>query len=302
MDGIRLQNTDPPPFRACPVCASRRSREHRRAEGKCFLRCRDCQSMYVAEPPDQQELRTLYESADYSAARGHAGDSTIESAKAATVRAYLRRLDYHAAPGRRYLEVGCSTGAGLTAAAAAGWEPAGIEFSPPAAAIARTRGGVRAVHVGTVLDAPFDAGSFDVVTMFDVIEHIDPPQPTIERVRQLLRPGGLYLLLTPDAGSVSARMLGRRWPHLLSEHVVCFSRRGLRQVLEATGFQVLEEGFAWKRVNLEMLLRHAALHPEVAGSGLLRRISGVLPRSLRRFTMPFNVGEFYAIARRNTDS
>lgn len=266
------------------------------------MRCRDCQSLYAAEPLDWQKYRALYESANYSTARGHAGDSAIENAKVATVRTYLRRLERSAPPGRRYLEVGCSAGAGLAAAAAAGWEVEGVEVSPPTAAVARARAGVRAVHVGTLLDAPFDVGTFDVVTMFDVIEHIDPPQPTMERVRQLLRPDGLFLLLTPDAGSVSARMLGGRWPHLLAEHVVCFSRRALRQVLHATGFQVLEVGFAWKRVNVEMLLRHAALHPEVVGSGLLRRLSAVLPDPLRRWTVPFNLGEFYAIARRNAES
>jgi SAM-dependent methyltransferase len=138
--------------------------------------------------------------------------------------------------------------------------------------------------------------------MFDVIEHIDPPRRTLERVHELLRPRGLLLLVTPDAASLSARVLGRRWPHLLPEHVVCFSRDGLRRLLAATGFDVFDVGFAWKKVNLEMVVRHAELHREVAGGGVLRLLGRVLPNWLRKALIRFNLGEFYVIARRSEGS
>ena len=153
--------------------------------------------------------------------------------------------------------MGCSAGVSLTAAAAAGWQVDAVEVPPAAAAVARQRPGVGTVHSGTLLTAPLSPNSYDIVCMFDVIEHIDPPQPTIERVYRVLRDGGLFVLVMPDGDSLSARLLGKCWPHFFPEHVICFSRGGMRRLLEAAGFGILRVAFAWKRVNADMLVRHA---------------------------------------------
>ena len=267
-------------------------------QGFVYRRCGDCRSLFLGTPADDTRLSSVYASAAYAEQRGHSNDLTVAACKSATVAVYLQRLRRHFPRGSRYLEIGCSAGAGLSAAAALGWEAEGVEVSPAAAAIAGRLPGVKAVHHGTVLGAPFADASFDVVTLFDVIEHIDPPQPTVQRVFDLLAPGGLILLVTPDADSLSARALGARWPHLFPDHVICFTRDALRRVLVAAGFEVVQMGFAWKRVNLNILIRHAHLHPNVVGGRMLRSVGALLPSWLADRPVPFNVGEFYAIARR----
>jgi hypothetical protein len=120
--------------------------------------------------------------------------------------------------------------------------------------------------------------------------------------------GSLYQAGEPDWARIAqiyqvlehlgARLLKARWPHLFVEHVLLFSRRGLRGCLEMAGFQVERMGFAWKRINLDMLVRHATIHPHVAGSAALRVLGRLLPGPLLRLGIPFNSGEFYVVARR----
>ena len=289
-----------PVQRACPACKQCQPRDFYTRDGVRYVRCGACATLYHGTEPDWDRIARIYE-ADYHGQRGHSGDPAVEAGKRATTLAYLRTLERYRPPGRRLVEVGCSAGAGLAAAAEAGWDVQGVELSAQSADIARRRPGVRAVYTGRLEDAPLRDAEADVFAMFDVIEHIDPPDDTLAAVHRLLAPGGLLLLVTPDGGSLSARILKARWPHLFPEHVVLFSRAGLRAALEAAGFHIERIAFAWKRINLDMLVRHAAIHRHVMFGRSLRLLGRVAPGALLRPTFPFNIGEFYVIARRLSD-
>jgi len=235
---------------------------------------------------------------DYHLRRGHSGDAALEAIKAATTHRYLRMLLRAGSPGRRLLEVGCSAGASLAAAAADGWEAHGVEVSPEAADVARRRSAVHSVHTGTLEAAPFASGFFDAIIFFDVIEHIDPPQPIFAAVARLLKPGGLVLMVTPDAGSLSLSMMRSRWPHLFLEHVIIYTRAALASAMSAAGLRIERAGFAWKQVNLDMLARHATIHRHIRFGGLLRLLGRLIPGLIQRQMFPFNIGEFYIIGRR----
>jgi 2-polyprenyl-3-methyl-5-hydroxy-6-metoxy-1,4-benzoquinol methylase len=283
--------------RLCPACKGCRPRAAFTRDGVAYVRCGTCATLYQAVEPDWQRIRQIYQ-ADYHKLRGHLGDPALEASKQATASAYLKMLERFRPPGRRLVDVGCSTGAALEAAARGGWAAEGVEVVESAAEIARRRPGVRAVHLRSLEDTPLGDGQVDAFTMFDVIEHVDPPDAMLASVWRRLRPGGLLLIVTPDAGSSSARLMRARWPHAFVEHVVLFSRRGMQIALRAAGFRIERCGFAWKRVNLDMLVRHATLHPHVSFGGVLRLAARVLPPFVLRRMIPFNIGEFYVIARR----
>lgn len=287
----------PESLRACPVCKEHQPQPYCVHAGVPFVRCGICASLYQGVEPDWARIATIYQN-DYHQLRAHAGNPAIEAAKCATAQHYLRMLERSRPPGRQLVEVGCSAGASLAVAAAAGWDVQGVEVSAASAAVAQQRPGVRAVHTGRLEDAPLDDGQTDVVMLLDVLEHIDPPEETLATIHRLLRPGGLVLIVTPDGGSLSTRLMGARWPHLFVDHVILFSRQGLRRCLEQAGFRVEKVGFAWKWVNLDMLVRHATIHRHVVGGALLRLLGHAMPGPLLRVGIPFNIGEFYAVARR----
>ncbi len=86
------------------------------------------------------------------------------------------------------------------------------------------------------LDLP--AASFDVITLYDSVEHLTDPVATLAAVRRLLVPGGIVHLVTPNVGGLQARLLGRLWYHYKpGEHLFYFAPRTLHATLEAAGLR-----------------------------------------------------------------
>lgn len=206
-------------------------------EQKAFVveRCRACGFAQVDREPSAAELAAIY-GESYFADRKYALD-------VAARREQARRLAFLTAngvpDGARILDVGCATGDFLLAARER-FDAWGLDFSPQAIAVAHRRAPTLAerAQVGTLADAPFAAGFFDAVVLWDVIEHLWQPRPALERAAALLRPGGVLALSTPDFGAPAARWLGRRWPFLTPpEHLGFFDRSSLCRLLRSCGVQ-----------------------------------------------------------------
>lgn len=136
----------------------------------------------------------------------------------------------------RLLDAGCGPGYFVRAARDAGFDACGVEVSRYAVEFAQRELGVDVRH-GTVSVPDLPAGSFDVVTMWDVIEHLPEPLAALRAVAGVLRPGGLFMLSTGDYASLVARLSGRHW-HLfnLPEHLWFFTPGSLRRLLRRAGF------------------------------------------------------------------
>lgn len=141
--------------------------------------------------------------------------------------------------GRKLLDVGAYTGIFVNVARAAGWQAEGIEPSHWGVAQAAKAG--NPVKQGTLASDGFEPESFDVITMWDVIEHFDDPSQELNRAFNLLKPGGVIVVHTIDVGSLTARLMGERWPFLMEMHIVFFSRATLRAMLERVGFTYIRD-------------------------------------------------------------
>lgn len=139
--------------------------------------------------------------------------------------------------GGRLLEIGCACGFLLVAARERGFTVEGVELSAWASGHARETYGL-AVTTGTLETLAAAPATYDAVVMADVIEHLPDPRRTVAEINRLLRPGGRLLLLTPDVGSITARLAGPRWWGLLDDHYYYFSRDTLRRMLESEGYAV----------------------------------------------------------------
>ena len=135
----------------------------------------------------------------------------------------------------KVLDVGCGAGAGLCALAAMGWEAEGLEVDPSAARVAQGRG--FRVFCGTLEDAPFEPGTFAVITSSHVFEHLHDPLDFLRRCARLLQPGGRLLFLTPNARGLGHQKHGAAWLALdPPRHLAIFSATGLRVLAERAGF------------------------------------------------------------------
>lgn len=138
----------------------------------------------------------------------------------------------------RILDVGCGTGEFLAAMKQRGWDVIGLEPSAIAAAHAREALGLD-VRAETLKDADLPEASFDVITLWTVLEHVYAPLSTLRAARRLLRPGGLLLISIPDTQSLDARCFGEHWVgYDTPRHLYVYPRAVLRSLLEQSGLQL----------------------------------------------------------------
>jgi SAM-dependent methyltransferase len=117
------------------------------------------------------------------------------------------------------------------------WNKYGIEMSEQVADDARARTGAQ-VFVGDVLEAPFAPDSFDAITCFHVFEHMFQPREVLARVREWLKPGGVFYTMMPNIDSAGSRIFKSYWYALeLPRHLFHFSPRSLRALAGSVGLE-----------------------------------------------------------------
>ena len=266
-------------MKPCPICGADEGRLKHRVRGFAILACARCTGWYLREAAAGGEAY-----AGGYLRRGAGADETrgyydYEAERELHLRNFARNLailEQHGAAGA-LCDVGCASGHFLQAARGSGrFSPvAGVDVSEEAIAAVRERLGCEAWsgHV-EAMPAP---GRFDVVTMWETIEHIERPVEALAALRGWLRPGGLLAVGTGDNASAAARLLGRRWWYLVPpDHCVYFNRRALATALARAGYRVV----GWRRIwmhwvsaaNVAMkLLRSFEVEPARA-VGLARRV------------------------------
>jgi SAM-dependent methyltransferase len=180
-----------------------------------------------------------------------------EAARRATCRKLLSAASAHLPDDGPplVLDVGCGVGLLLDEARRRGWRTQGVELSDWGVRRARHLG--LEVFQGDLEEAGFAPGSFDAVFMIDVLEHLADPVRTLVKVSQMLRPGGVLCLVTPDAASAAAWVLGRRWWGMLPGHVVLFPHQRLCELLRTLGFGVGSQRPGAVRFSLDYWLASA---------------------------------------------
>ena len=200
-----------------------------------LLICRECGTVQQPTLPSGQPLHDLYREMrddDYLAE---------EEGRRATANRLLDLIAAHR-PRGRLLDVGCGHGLLLDEARRRGYETVGLELSQEAARYAREALGLdvrewplEAFGQGTNGDSP---GSFDVIVLADVLEHLDDPVAAIATCAALLRPAGVLCVVTPDPSSLTARIAGARWWGYLPAHTFLLPRRTLRELIAARGLVI----------------------------------------------------------------
>jgi SAM-dependent methyltransferase len=163
-------------------------------------------------------------------------------------------VERYSSPPGRLIDAGCGEGFFLQQATQSGWDAEGIDYSLKS----HYPAGVK-VAVGRLDERgglPFPDGSADVVTCWAVIEHVRDPHQAVREIHRLLKPGGYLFLDTPLCDDWSERFVQARshWFHP-PEHLHVFSARGLRQVVERSGFRVVRHSPFFERSMLRWCAR-----------------------------------------------
>lgn len=199
--------------------------------------------------------------------------------------------------GRSLLDVGAYIGVFVEVARASGWDACGVEPSEWAVRAARRRG--LPIIQGTQASPELDGRYFDVITMWDVIEHVDDPAAELARAYELLKPGGWLAVHTMDVDSLAARLMGRRWPWLMDMHIHYFNRRTLAQMLRKQRFKVVWVGAQGRYLRLEYLATRVEGFNQTLGRWLTRLVRRL---GLSRPVVPVNFGDLFTVYARRPRS
>lgn len=237
-----------------------------------IVRCSACGHGQLERLPTDEEL---------SAAYGEAASEDYveeEAGQRETARRTLARIERYVG-GRSLLDLGCWVGFLLAEARDRGWHARGVEPSAFASTYARDQLGLDVTRAG-LLDAELPRGTFDAIVLGDVIEHLPRPSEALDRVADLLAPGGVVCLILPDFGSRLARAMGARWWSVLPTHVQYFTRHSLEVLLRRRGFSPLHLATAPKAFTVRYYLeRLGGYSPPVSRAAVgIAEASGIAGR------------------------
>lgn len=235
-----------PTHRGCPVCGTDAPKLAFVKDGHEMVSCRACGCLYVGADPSSIDFDALYGEAYYNGGADavfadYTGQAAARRAHARRKLAWLRHMPPRIPRRGRLLDVGCAAGFFL-AEAQAHYEVQGIELSQWSSAYAREKLSLPVI-TGTLSQAALPASHYDVVTLWDVIEHVPEPVPLLQEAARVLAPDGRMVLTTGDWGSAYAQARGADW-HLMTPpwHLTMFDRPALETAAARAGLRVV----AWR--------------------------------------------------------
>ncbi len=279
----------------CEICGSENFSEVCVWNGVSrVVRCRDCGLQFVNPMPVQNYLDALYEKETQNGGGSNPFYRSYIQERTDRWRSYrkkynerLKRIEslYHGTG--RLLDIGCGGGFFLKAARERGWDPYGIDIVPEFVRFAKEE-----LHLGNVQCAPLQQASwpsafFDVIVLWDLIEHLPHPRPFLERCGNLLKPGGLLVIWTPNVKN--AALLKEKWyGYRIEQHLFFYCSETLKRMLAPAGFDIVYENTNRAKKGFFSSPENKPYRKEAApASRLAKRLKGIR-RDLKNSLNPVN--------------
>ncbi len=275
------------PVEQCPLCGERdltllypstlRKRRHPASQYHCtshglgihpdIFRCRSCSMVFNEAAPEAADVTGEYEQVE---------DPEYLAQRESRRLTFFRELDAieKVQTIGSLLDVGCYTGFFLECARERGWNAQGVEPSRWAAGYAREKLGFE-VFNGPI-ESYADDRRFDVLTLWDVLEHLPNPVEVMTVLRQHIEQDGLLVFATHNLDHKVAKVLGRHFPLFMEMHTVHFNNDTLHRLLEQTGFRLVHKHNQMRAVRLGYLisrLRRFGELPERLAQSTARALS-----------------------------
>ena len=236
-----------------------------------ILRCTSCGLAYRSFRPRSEQLGRLYRAAD---------DSRYEAEmpnRWRTARRHKQIIDTYVSGKGSLLDVGCASGAFLRVMRDSGWDGDGIEPSESQFFRAsKLLGESSSIQQCMLQDASLSK-DYDLITLWDVLEHVTEPVEFLQLATFHLKSGGYLALNVPRVDSAVARLLGSRWPLLLAEHLNYFTIPSLRICGEFAGLSLIHTGRRPSAFSLGYIFFRAAQHKIPGSAFLSKALSGSKP-------------------------
>ncbi len=222
---------------ACPLCGSSESTEELERSGSPLLKCGCCELRFHGKIP--ADVNDVYQNPELIVYPMDDTDDHYNYRRDRFGRERVRLLERHCGDlsNKKILDVGCGNGYFLSALKETGAKCMGAEFSDKWRKFTIEKTGLP-VYAEPLENFP--EKDFDIITLLDVIEHVEKPVPFIESVRNLLKLKGHVLIYTPNVDSFSLQVMGKYSNNIdPSEHLILFCCRSLEYLGKITGFKII---------------------------------------------------------------
>lgn len=245
--------------------------------------CNYCGFSWLNPQPSDLDLSKIY-SQHYFLDEGDLElTEIVNKLKRATAELYLKQLEENSRVSNEklsLLEIGCGMGDFLLSAQSKGFQVTGLEVTDHLVNLANSRIGSTNVYKGYIEDDLFEGKSFDLITFFDVIEHVRNPFDFLGHVNRLLKKSGKVYIVTPSLDSWSAKFLGKNWMEYKIEHLSYFTKKAMIHLLERIGFHKVKFYPNYKILNLDYINRHFIRFPVKGLSSVVNLIRKLTPNKL----------------------
>ena len=286
----------------CKVCGSTEAHHKFNLTEKLeIFSCKNCEVLFMEPQLNDEEITLLYSELYYKS-WGISGDSENEVSKQMKIDTFLLRLQEikKYVPTGKVLDIGCATGFFLEAARSLGYDPYGIELSEYSSNIAKRKFGKEAIFNGKLEDCDFKPEFFDVITMFDLIEHVRIPSEVLADAARLLKPNGIIMITTPDNKSLSNKLMGRRWTHYKKEHFYYFDHQSLDYIAKKNNLEILLSESSKKALNIEYLHTQLNVYKHWLFTPVINLAHFILPKSAAKKNFHLAIGEITVVLKKKT--
>ncbi len=262
--------------------------------------CVNCGFRWLSPQPTDEELSKIY-SEQYFLGEGDAEiTNAVNRLKRTTAKLYLQQLETEvlSSKGLSLLEIGCGMGDFLLEAQLKGFKVSGLEITEHLAQLANQRLGTTCVEKGYIETSTYTQDSFDVISFFDVIEHVHDPLGFMKKVNWLLKKNGKIFIVTPSLDNWSARLLGKHWMEYKVEHLSYFNKIAMKILLEKTGFQNIRFCSNYKILSFDYISRHFARFPVKGLSPLVNFARKIVPDRLADVPLKVNASGMAVIGQK----
>lgn len=240
--------------RDCPLCHSKQNAHLWNSEdGYEYVRCLECDFVFVTPFITYDQWRDYYRKFQTDT---DGINSELSESRAAEdyLKDDFERFSYYVNLLRKYkrsgnvLDIGCLTGNFLKIAKDNGFSPFGVEFRPVAIETAKSLYGIQNIWNGYFEEiAPQLIAAdtrYDIISLWETLEHVLYPEEVIRNARRLLAPGGLIAITVPNFDNLQVKILREKCFHCLggignAGHINMFTPLTLRHFLEKNGFEML---------------------------------------------------------------
>ena len=251
-----------------------------------LVRCSSCTMIYENPRFDDVVILTAYMNSQ---------EPDHDSQYPMRVRSFLSALRKHAThlppKGSRVLDIGTAGGAFLEAAEKFGFQAFGLEPSADLVQRGQKRG--LQIQQGTIEKHTFAPHSFDMVCLWDVIEHLPDPLNALREAKKLLKPDGVLLINFPDIGTWQAKMAGDRFWWIISVHLHHFTRSSLARLCERAGFKVFRATRYWQILEFGYL-ESLAVHYKIPLAATIKKLT---PSWIQKLPIPYYASQTTSLAR-----